>query len=898
MSNLLPDNYESNVTFDKNVLLDSLTEMKKRSYSYVSAIQKDLVGYHKFEFKIKDFKSDAYSIINISSTRRFILNVPKQLIPTANKEIYKKSDLFMKELSIKDVVKNYKIFPYNFLIFIDGEIYTNLKIVAAEDMTRVILTINNKNDSTGIDMALYNELVERDARVTVVFTPNSIYGDFATNKYVVSKYNNQLPIEKFDMCGSESTPSVAYSIISNEKSGARSTISAETLLTDSITIGGDSLQKTLTSSFVNIGVVTLKYFDRTIDIPAGGDYFELPIREHVVPVSSILAFYYDNGITKYYHDLDITYHYPNIYKVNGNKVPLKLHIFYYKPLDDTPFINELELYYRYLGDKVLEKYRNGTMSETIKNYKPKEFPISIKLFQDSLFNDPLDYQIDKMNANIKLESKNLGIYLKNMLKDRKRMNLDIKNVDLSAKLRTDVSNELPNMDIKFKEERYVFIFSKYFIYDYEMRFFIDGLFYKCDQTYHDDKYYYFYIQKSLIKQDSLIEIEKYRSIQHYFDMEFDAEVKDIHIDESTYIASDAFFIDEEGYYLEDKHFTFIIEEDGKEVEILSSSHKKLPDDFKIKTSNYLGSKITVIFKRLSAVYEYKVNSEEDAGKTLLFKTEISRYPGHLRIFRNGRFMPPSLYTVRFKVKKDNYNVVNLGIKKQVGDVYHIEFNPDIYYTAYYSQEISTDGFVDFGGKLNKPFDLKWFDVYLNGFRLNKNNFQVLTPRYAIIKNVNSISHLTIVEKNWLDDVFKFETTNENPIPPEIILDSCTDDELFNNDEELRDTIFDSISDIIVDDTIDELLPGLIVDTSDEIAKVLDLVFKYLINVDLFINPDLTMEKKELPYQLSKVIEAEGNIVRIFPRGVDDVTTSVLLNPDDEIIDADRIPEMGGVIITK
>ena len=895
MSNLLPENYESNVTFDKGVLLDSLTEMKKRSYSYVSAVQRDLVGYHKFEFRLCDFKSDAYSRTNISTSRRYILNVAKQLIPTANKENYKKSDLFMKELSIKDIAKNYKIFPYNFLIFIDGEIYTNLKIVAAEDMTRVILTINSKTDTTGIDATLYKELLERDARVTVVFTPNSIYGDLATNKYVVSKYKNQLPIEKFDICGSQSTSSVAYSIVSNEKSGARSTISAETTLDDSITIG-ESLQKTLTSSFVNIGVVTLKYFDRIIDIPAGGDYFELPIREHVVPVSSILAFYEEDGVTKYYHDLDITYHYPNIYKVNGNKVPLRLHVFYYKPLDDTPFINELDLYYRYLGDKVLEKYRTGTIPEAIKNYKPKEFPISIKLFQDSIFREPLDYEVDRMNTNIKLESKNLGIYLKNMLKDRKRMSLDVKTMDLAAKLRTDVSNELPNLDVKFQEERYVFIFSKYFIYDYEMRFFIDGLFYKCDQTYHDEEYYYFYIQKSLIRPDSLIEIEKYRSVQHDFDITFDTEVKDIHIDENTCIASDAFFIDADGYYLDDTHFTFIIEEDGEEIEIPATSHKKLPDDFKVKTSKYLGSKITVMFRRLSAVYEYKVNNPEDAGKTLLFKTEISRHDGHLRIFRNGRFMPPSLYTVRFKVKKDNYNVVNLGIQKQVGDVYHVEFNPDIYYTAYYSQEIATDGFIDFTGKLNKPFDLKWFDVYLNGFRLNKNNFEILTPRYAIIKNVNSISHLTIVEKNWIDDVFKFETTDEDPIPPEVILDSCTDDEFFNNDEELRNKIFESISDIVIDDTIDELLPGLIIDASDEISKVLDLVFKYLINVDLFINPDLTMEKEELPYQLAKVIEVEGNIVRIFPRAVDYVTTAVLLNPDGEVIDADRIPEMGGVLI--
>lgn len=900
MSQLLPENYLSNTTFNEEVLLDSLTEIKKCSYSYIEEVQRDLVGYHKFDFKFSDFKIDRDSRTSFATKRRYVLNVPKQLLPTASKESYKKSEFFMKELTIKEIAQNYKIFPYSFLVFIDGDIYVNVKIVVCEDITRIILHVNDKNTTDGIEPDLYQELLDKDANVTIFFIPNSLYANYATNKYVVSKFKNAVPVSMFSRYGETNNSAILYSTVSKYTTGARSLLSSQTTLDNAITIG-NGFERALTTSFVDLGVVSLKYFDRIIEIPEGGDYFELPIRKHVVPLTSFMAFYEENGFFKFYHDLDVSYHYPNIYKVNNNTKPLKLHVFYREPMDDTHFINEMALYYRFFGDTILEKYKNGTIPDAVKNYKPKEFPVSIKLFEKSAhYCIPIDYKTDTMNKDINLESKNLSIYLKNMMKNRRKMRVHVKNTNLDTKLRTDTSRELPNREVvTFNEERYVFIFSKYFVYDFEMRFFIDGLFYSCDQEFHDDKYYYFYIPTTMIKPDTIIEIEKYRSLQYDFDTVFDKDmIVNLSIDENPCIASDVVFINDDGDILKEDLFHFIIEEDGKEIEIESTSHKPLSDKFKIKLMEkaYIGMHITVLFRRLSAVYEYKVNNPEDADKPLLFKTTISRHPGHIRIYRNGRLLPPDVYDIRYKTSMKNHNVITLTRKKLVGDVYHIEFNPDVLYSNYYTAKINKDGLLDFGGRLNKPFDLRWFDVYLNGFKLDERNFDILTPRYAIIKGVKSVSHLLIMERNWTNDIFKFNTTDEEIIPPSFVINSCTDDDLLHVDPELQEEIDKLKEEIDEDDTIPELLPEAIEDISDPVSKLMASMLRNVFNIDTFINPDIDKYRYDLPQEIEEIIKDANNIVRIHPRVVPNLTTQVVFNPDRELFDPDTIDEEDGVII--
>ena len=899
MERLLPQNIDSNVTFRDSILIDTLNDIRKSTSQYTSEVQADLVGYHKFDFTMKDFRMD-FGKANIFSThRRYVLSVPKQLIPTAKKEVYKKSDLFMKELSIKEISKTGKLFTYNFIVFVDGRAYTNFKIIMGEDMARVVLYLNDKNTTDGFDEAHFNELMENDVPVTVFFIPNSMYADFNTNKYVVKKYVDGLPLSKFSMYGETSKKAISYSAISSQKLNG-TLLSSEVVMDTGVVKVATGFERQISTSLLDLQIFTLDHFDRMVNIPIGGDYFELPIRQHVVPLSSFMAFYEEDGFLKYYHNLQIEYHYPNIYRVTGNDVPLKLHVFYYTPSDPIKFVNELELYYRFFGGNVLQKWKDGTIPDAIKNFKPKEFPVSIKHLIASQYRDnPMNYKVNTMHQFIEDESKTLGVYLMNMMKNRTKMKIYAKNVNLASKVRTGVSQEIPSNPTVFKEPRYVFVFSKYFIHDFDIRFFIDGLFYRCDHAYSDDKYYYFYIPTTMIQYTTLIEIEKHRSVSYSRDLNFDTPIKPIKIQENVCLASDAFFIGKDGIYLDERGFKFIVNEDGKEIEIDADSSKPLGDNFKVKCvePSYMNKDMTVWFKRLSAVFEFKVESEEDLDKTILVGTDISRHDGHIRIYRNGRLIPPSIYTIKFKKRLGTYTVINTKMNKKLGDVYHIELNPDIHYTHHFSFKMSDTGLLDFGGVLNKPFNLKWFDVYINGFRLNEKNFDILTPRYALIKSVRTTDNLLIMEKNWINDVFKFRTTPESPVPPIFDHNSCTDDKLFEELGDLQEAIDQIRQEIIVDDSIENVITDFIEDTSDELVRQMPDLINFVLNLHPFINPDVDYELINAPDEIINAIKNKGNIVPLFPEIVPHVNAPVIINPDtDELLDPDQLELNNGVII--
>lgn len=900
MEKLLPRNVASNTTFDDVKLIETLNEIKKSSVAYTTEVQRDLVGYHKFEFRMSDFTLDRSSYAFFTTARRYVINVPKQLLHTANKEGYKKSDLFMKELSIKEISDAGNLFTYNFIVFIDGKAYTNLKLVINEYQTYVVLYINNNKVTDGFDLNVFEDLVDQDVPVTVFFIPNSLYAECETNQYVIKKYSEGLPLSRFKLYGKEGKDMLSYSIVStgtNKGSIFSQSISLQSELVKVRT----GFERHIEESCVSVGVINFNFFDRIIEIPVGGDFFELPIREHVVPTTSFLAFYEAQGALKFYHNLEVQYHYPNIYEVRGNDVPLKLHVFYHKPLDGVQFVNEMELYYRFFGDTVLEKWRNDTIPDMIKNFTPNVYPVSIRDLLASEFSEsPMNYKVDTMNDFIELESKTLGTYLMNMLRNRKKMRIYTKNVDLASKLRTNVKGEIPTIDHEFDEPRYVFLFAKYFINEFDLRFFIDGKFYLCDETYADDQYHYYYIPQSLLTDRSLIEIEKHRSISHYFRTDFTVPIRNVTIKDNPCLASDAIFMDQDGTILDEIGFKFIITENGKKVEIDTNSNKPLGDKFRVKCidSRYRERRITILFKRLSSVFEYRVEDELDTNKTLLIGTDLSRYDGHFRIYRNGRLVPPAAYTIKFKKRQQSYTVINLKMKKVVGDVYHIEVNPNIYYTNYFTYKIPTDGFLDFGGRLNKPFNLKWFDVFLNGYKLCEQNFDILTPRYALIKGVRTVDNLLIMEKNWVDDVFKFRTTPENPVPPMFDHNSCTDDELFDNIGDLQEEIDKIKQEIIVDDTIDNVLTDIIEDNTDDLIQIMPEIIRHFLNIHTYINPDVDYESGyNVPYEILELIRERNNIIAVFPHCTENTTTPVIINPDKEgLYDPDALEIENGVII--
>lgn len=105
---------------------------------------------------------------------------------------------------------------------------------------------------------------------------------------------------------------------------------------------------------------------------------------------------------------------------------------------------------------------------------------------------------------------------------------------------------------------------------------------------------------------------------------------------------------------------------------------------------------------------------------------------NFRIYRNGKKVPTITNWLR-KIPK-NYSttgesemLVNTNIIRNIGDKMVYDFSPIKLNRILYKKEIDKSGIIDLRGIIKKPFDLRWYEIYLNGVRLNKNMIEIITP---------------------------------------------------------------------------------------------------------------------------------------------------------------------------
>ncbi len=147
---------------------------------------------------------------------------------------------------------------------------------------------------------------------------------------------------------------------------------------------------------------------------------------------------------------------------------------------------------------------------------------------------------------------------------------------------------------------------------------------------------------------------------------------------------------------------------------------------------------------------------------------------------------------------------------------------------YRMAEIPENGLINLNGKIDKPFSLVYHDIFLNGYKLNKNQIEVIAPFYIAVKNVNTRKSFIIYERIKGDEIFKF-LTDENS--------QYLADKLFEEDKEYFDKVVDSLEDIIVDPTLEDM--------EDRIDMLIGLLRDFVaLN---FVNGDETYTPEQLDY---------------------------------------------------
>lgn len=825
---------EKNNTFDLQALEKSLADIKQTSFKYLYDFQRNAVNYSRFDFNMSDLR--VCNNVNNQGVKfypkRYVYHIAKNFVSDRNRLIYKRSVYYNKELSISQVSNDTNVFTHIYLVFIDGKYYDTINLRCKEDVSQVIFDIYEKGiNPTGIPKEHFDALLKKDAKITVFFMPNAVYGMYNTNYNVLKMYKNQLSIPSLNISGNLGSRSQYITFINNNNLLFTSVITDTATSAEMLKFYDNNL-KEFDSKLVHLNIFGFRNLLDQYNVPGANSFFVIPLQDMPIPTENLMVFRNDSvGNKTFAHDIQIKLHYPNVYEIIGNtkKENLTIYAFYFKDKtsESLKFSNELEVYHKLFGNDI-GRYMTGQIPSIINNYDPSKLTYDIKDFNGSPeYDDHLKYKIDKLKEWIVQNPNVLRTYLTNQIKTANGYIIDVSKVDLKSKIRYNNFGEVDyeHEKITFKEPRYLFVLGNTSTDLYsDIRFYIDGLIYVPDIKYKDSQYEYFYIPTTLLKSDSLIEIERFKEIEYQKIMTFNSPIEKQYLtprSDWTFNASDIYIVDPQiNKFVDRKSFKVVITKNKIDIELDSSSLKQLQGDVGIKvTDPTLLARPLYVFIRRHIYFEEKVIKEnDDIGTVFFFESRTNFDVKNVRVFKNGRFLPSSLYDVDFENKVGSKNFVTPLIRKRIGDRFVVDCTPYKYKTVLELGGLESNGFVDLRGVINKPFDLKWYDIYLNGRRLNKKQVEIISPTLIFISNVESRKNLMIIEKDRDDEYFKL---NDSKTLNDVLWDTNPEFKITLNN---RPVINDKETDIITE-----------LDNAIEFEKM--RLFLLLIGSEKMINPD-------------------------------------------------------------
>lgn len=507
------------------------------------------------------------------------------------------------------------------------------------------------------------------------------------------------------------------------------------------------------------------------------EYFQIPLDKGLVHPENILVFSNEMFI----HGARVESYYPNVYRVVNTPEGMTrftLYIFYNGSERDIK--NELALYQDNVD--LCNEFQNGNVPNYIKQYVPINIEYSIKDYRKSKFNFPIEYKVDVLQRLIDFNAAYAKDYLK-YCNINNTYYLDIENTDLESKVRLDNRMEIDVVSnhVAFNEARYVFIFKKDLMnHNRDFRIFIDGEYYVPDHHYDDTFYDFIYIPTSVINQDSIFSVEmiyaytnSLKGTLYNFDEEFILTLGEF----SDNVLAKDIKIYTGGQRLPSSMFKGFIETDAGMAPIKLDSNTHVGNRtiyIRILDSNLYGQPIEFIIDKSYIRTSHKYHEIRD--NTISVPSLNDENVNKLLVYKNGRLLATNMYSIGEVEGK--YFIQLAEQDFSMYDIIHIEINPYFSNEVIYESQISNDGFIDLYGKITKPIDTRWYEIYLNGRRLEDNNIKIISPHKAIIHNVKATVNLVFLEKNRDEEYFAIRNKN-------------IEDLIWENEAQIREKLLDT-----------------------------------------------------------------------------------------------------------
>lgn len=444
-------------------------------------------------------------------------------------------------------------------------------------------------------------------------------------------------------------------------------------------------------------------------------------------------------------------------------------------IDIDLYHNDLKEYNWYR--QLIDDYRNCDVPYPLIEYTQEDFTCSYEDFKHSMWLPSLvNYRFARLREYVEKYPNFIRTYINNIRLPLEKYYVKMEGIDLTKRLRMDTYSEslVGNDDMEFDESRYVFAMNRQFLFqgDYAFRLFLDGMFLANFQyiTKSNLDFYYLYLKADMVKKDSILEIERFRLYKDLHLTIFDEDHESIifraeepHIVQAReiYLAdvAGALYLKPEDYKLE-----YYDEEHGQTMEISPTSCFVVTGKditISLKNKDLYGVEIRYGVNQDASMAtgpEYQANGDELmlAGTGVTYTKVDFRNTGNFddrsyRVFNNGRLCLPVQYYVKSHGSYGAIDSVRTRCVIYKGDQFTVDHTPSVYRVVYFAKELNEHGYIDLDGLIPLPLSLKYYDVYLNGLRLNPNHIEIISPTKCYIKNVESRQNLIIFERNHDDD---------------------------------------------------------------------------------------------------------------------------------------------------
>ena len=694
--------------------------------------------------------------------------------------------------------------------FVNGKIYTDYKVLAKND--RVDVYINYQN--------LMNFLGAFPEEIKFLFIPDSI---MCIANPVASNFSGR---------NLDATIFHNYKNFNNMNSfigfWKHITTGKHVMITDIqyskeykiFTINGDIPTYVDQFDLIIIGMRSIKQVQ---EFPKETEWVSFSTEKMPLPKDNIIIFQRERNDQWVPNtgEISLTEYYPNIYKIsNPENKDMKFVALYENNSQNEHISYDNEIAPYMMRMDLLEKYRDGSINETLKEFKPLPWNYNIDDFLEKNkytklnFNDLWDsflYKMDTISNMLKHWSYMYEEYSRRTYGFLSGWYHNISNyTNMEDKIRLNTQPEIEDPDwyTEFDEPQYLFSYAN----DMEFGnvnsycFYIDGKFTIPTKIIVYRNIQYVYFPKKLIKPTSVIEVERFDGNVFTRDFTLPNDGITIPIKELVSrptIANCLFIVGENGSYLNNGEIdTYVIDPDVGEVKIdLNTSVYSIDLGMSLKLVPVHESVIDTKIKLCCNNATFQFYSRESGvdftwGRVNLINLNELGYITNIkqdvlpriRIYdENGRLIPKRSYEV---YKHNNYN-------EKAKFFIPIRHNEDRTFTVsyigydekliYHRDNIPANGFVSIEGKTTRPLNLAYHDVYLNGLRLTKYDIDVVGPFHFIIKNLgkfDSLSNLEIYEKSHAtDDFIKFDYGEQS----EYIMDK-----LINNDAEFYQKVIDAL----------------------------------------------------------------------------------------------------------